>query len=940
MDCESLETIIFKDTVGWAMNNGPNKQSVTAAELQNPASYRWSFQGGTELLINYILIKGDNGSSENNTNNDDEPENTSACELYYSTILLYDESQLGNYSETLKYLKTIGCVLQTDYTISDNKFILTYSGLSKVISFAAADNAKGFAVYDNQSVRELTNSTYDLLLNELQETTDYTITDNGLIIHLTETGYPKALSLLPITIQYNDSLSFNVAAVPTDSGIRFSFSNLPVGKEIKISTPPIETEYNETIYNELFRYNIQSSTVDLVDIYVSEGERRHYTIQLIENGYQVLTSAPITVISTGGSGDLEIRAVQQNDGILVTMPSQIPLKYLQRIDCTNNRQDSLAYLDYNCYNTSYLDIYTIPNHKYYYTLQTYNIDFNDDQNIRYCPSVKYVTIIAESGIGDFSLTNEPSAYVDEKSQTFVFSTKPVINVSTSDLQKIDGSIDLQISYSDPISYFVSSLYYPIKPISSSNSVDISDWYSDTNFKGHTLIPNVSPVDSSGKYRINMFDIPLADNRTSSFYIEHYYCDKLSNLPQQIVIPDDTQQTTPSSDIDDDAKCLIYYDDILIGGGEENSYDYSEMLEMLVYYFGCKETDYTITSSTENGTTIAIIKLNDSGLDKMLSALSQPQDPDETPETIVAIATYDNQMVYPLSEDVLEELPNYLNDEEYTITNEGKIVRLTLSGYTKLLSNNSSSGSSDSGTGQGSTSEQGTSESTENLPTITAKMEGSKVLLTVSNFDTNEIITGISISRTRYTKGENVYESYCTLMPTGSDISQYIENGVFTIYDEFITPNTGYQYIARISYNKSEIYSSYLNFTTGNGTYLGELLITNSPAIEIDTDNLTAAYTTPPKFGSLPETVSNAITFESIYIAYYNYESNWICISGGKDTLGIGGSLSITKENLSGKTWTLDDSFGYYVGAYYNNVYIQVTNHLLEPFEGIPESVTF
>ena len=777
------------------------------------------------------------------------------------------------------------------------------------------------------------------MLNELQETTDYTITDNGLIIHLTETGYPKALSLLPITIQYNDSLSFNVAAVPTDSGIRFSFSNLPVGKEIKISTPPIETEYNETIYNELFRYNIQSSTVDLVDIYVSEGERRHYTIQLIENGYQVLTSAPITVISTGGSGDLEIRAVQQNDGILVTMPSQIPLKYLQRIDCTNNRQDSLAYLDYNCYSTSYLDIYTIPNHKYYYTLQTYNIDLNDDQDIRYCPSVKYVTIIAESGIGDFSLTNEPSAYVDEKSQTFVFSTKPVINVSTSDLQKINGSIDLEISYLDPISYFVPLLYYPIKPISNSNSVDISNWYSDSNYKGHTLIPYVLyPVDSPGKYRINMFDIPLADNKTSTFYIEHYYCDKLSNLPQQIVIPDDTQQTTPSSDIDDDAACLLYYDDILFGGGEENSYDYSEMLEMLVYYFGCKETDYTITSSTENDTTIAIITLNVSGLDKMLSALSQPQDPDETPETIVAIATYDNQMVYPLSEDVLEELPNYLNDEEYTITNEGKIVRLTSSGYTKLLSNNSSSGSSNSGTGQGSTSEQGTSESTENLPTITANMEGSKVLLTVSNFDTNENIIGISIARLKYTEGFHPWESEHTIMYTGTDISQHIENGVFTIYDEFIAPNTEYHYIAEIYYDEATVYSKDFAFKTGDGSFLGEIVISNSPAIEFNTQNSTVAYTTPPEFDSLPEAFNDTIL--GITIAYYYNGKDWICISGDKETLGIGTSSGITTEDLSGKTWTQSNDYGYYVEAIFHNVYIQVTNHLLEPFEGIPESVTF
>ena len=155
--------------------------------------------------------------------------------------------------------------------------------------------------------------------------------------------------------------------------------------------------------------------------------------------------------------------------------------------------------------------------------------------------------------------------------------------------------------------------------------------------------------------------------------------------------DESSQTNPPLEIAEDAKCLMYYDDIFLGGGKDNSYNYSDMLQMLAM-FECDQTDYTVTASSQNSSIIAVITLNDSGLDKMFNKMSQMQDPGDTPVTIVAIAAFDNQQITFLPEDTIEELQNALEDNEYSITNNGRVVRLTLSGFRKMMSDTYSASS--------------------------------------------------------------------------------------------------------------------------------------------------------------------------------------------------------------------------------------------------------
>ena len=485
---------------------------------------------------------------------------------------------------------------------------------------------------------------------------------------VTEKGASLSLILTKVKQEIKQNTSNSLLAEPTEEGVKLTLDNLTQGDFIRIYI----LGENGTWY-ERFYFQVTQSKYILLDKYVNANETITYEFAVYHNGNAV-TSDPITVTTKGGSGRPSISAETTPDGIYLTIQTAIPTEQVEifRLETNGINTETISLYKENAsaiLNKSFTDYFVNSGKEYSYSASTFIHNY-DAAGVLYNPRSNIVSITAEAGLGDLTITNVPEATYDNTTMNLTFITPPQAGIS----RKIDNlSIGIEFLYRIlPGSQNIAISYY-----FDDNSSDISWMATDDLLKGKTL----QLIDNDSNEALYCGYAYDRENRIS-YSIYHYENNvDFSKMPKTIVIPN---AINSSVDIEDDAKCLLYYDDILIGGGEENSYDYSTMLQMILF-FGCGETDYTVTSTTQNSETIAVITLNDSGFDKMLTYLSQPENPGDPSVPIVAIATFDNQEVGFLTEDDFEELSSILESNEYTLTNNGKVIRLELSAFKKKMS---------------------------------------------------------------------------------------------------------------------------------------------------------------------------------------------------------------------------------------------------------------
>lgn len=485
---------------------------------------------------------------------------------------------------------------------------------------------------------------------------------------VTEKGVSLSLILKKDKQEINTNTPSSLLAEPTEQGVKLTLDNLTQGDFIGIY---ILGENN--VWYERFSFEVTQSKYILLDKYVNTNENITYEFTVYHNGNDV-TSDPITVTTTGGIGRPSISAETTPDGIYLTIQTAIPTEQVEifRLETNGINTETISLYKENAtdvLNKSLTDYFVNAGKEYSYSASSFIHNY-DAVGVLYNPRSNIVTITADSGLGDITITNVPEATYDNTTMQLTFITPPQVGISGT----IDNvSIGIEFLYKIlPGSQNIAISYY-----FGDNSTDISWMATDDNLKGKTL----QLIDNDSNEALYCGYAYDRENRIS-YSIYHYENNvDFSKMPKTIVIPN---AINSSANIENDAKCLFYYDDILIGGGEENSYNYSEMLQMITV-FGCVESDYTVTTTTQNSSTVAVITLNDSGFDKMLTYLSQPEKPGDPSVPIVAIAAFDNQEVAFLTEDDFEELSRILESNEYTLTNNGKVIRLELSAFKKMMS---------------------------------------------------------------------------------------------------------------------------------------------------------------------------------------------------------------------------------------------------------------
>ncbi|MBR6340979.1 MAG: hypothetical protein IKR64_03670 [Treponema sp.] len=90
------------------------------------------------------------------------------------------------------------------------------------------------------------------------------------------------------------------------------------------------------------------------------------------------------------------------------------------------------------------------------------------------------------------------------------------------------------------------------------------------------------------------------------------------------------------------------------------------------------TEYGFSSSTDFSVSGKVITLNDAGFEKFLAIMEE-----EEGNPVVAIVTYNDQMIMPVTQDMFDFFAAGLDEgTDYTLAANGKIVQLTDDGYQK------------------------------------------------------------------------------------------------------------------------------------------------------------------------------------------------------------------------------------------------------------------
>lgn len=446
----SLETIVFEDPDDWYIDNNGNKISVTSDQLQNPANYSSTWDGGTGYFENVRLIK--------------------EAESYYDFYYIYwGDILIEENGIPVEYLDPFLNVLSTEeyeYTIVENKIVLTDDIYVK--THLQDWGAVAGIVYDNKIIAKFGQADVNELKETLTTGTHYTVEqkDDYELIYLTDAGYEM----------YLENFAVQFKAETTSTGVKLTVKNLP-REENQFTVYLLDPESAEG-RSGLFNYSGNDdgiTEVELNDIFVTPGVERKYELQI--SGFS--ETLYITCTPTAGSGILDFEAQNTTNGVSITFGNNfknITNGYNALIRWKTNG-DVGYFASYDTPNTdNFIDKYVNPNVEYEYNLES-RIPLDD--KTFYYPTTKRITITPTAGLGEFVITNNPIATVDYTNSQLVFSELPVLGVSATDLPDTITGIKLELSYSDQEGNVSFELLYDFKNNSTTLSlVDIFDEYVD------------------------------------------------------------------------------------------------------------------------------------------------------------------------------------------------------------------------------------------------------------------------------------------------------------------------------------------------------------------------------------------------------------------------------------------------------------------------------
>ena len=496
----SLTSITFENPEDWYIEDNI---LVTPEQLQDPASYKWSWEGGTGYLINYTIYQ------------------KTSFGLYYDGIKLSSDSENSyNFEQTLEMLETMGCTYPDDYTNSSYSITLTDSGLMKMIS--SMDEGKreeektaAVVVYNNQLLGFITAGDLSNFEASCVQDIDFTLANkiNLTWIYLTTAGWNKYHTF--------DNYYFQLGT--SDTGISLNINNLQNVQKFTVSIIDAENEY-ENKFKIFECNNVNNESYVLKDIYVNPNETRLYVLDIFDADNVVIKSEYL--YGTAAKVEYLIEVEPADEGIQIIMNSAAQ-NYMSDtlVERRKNGDGSGAYAYFYMGETEFIDPFVKSGTEYTYE---YRPEITDgDTGIIYYPK-QVIPITATSGLGELYISNEPAAdYIVESNNelSLEYSTVPQLEAnidSFGDEVKIQVDFTYIIVGSDDcpeIVYFIQGF--------DGEEWDI-DYYWREDYAGKTLIPD------DNRYRVIVEGL---EGLNGNYYVESYNATNLSGMPQEITIPE-------------------------------------------------------------------------------------------------------------------------------------------------------------------------------------------------------------------------------------------------------------------------------------------------------------------------------------------------------------------------------------------------------------------
>ena len=494
----NFSSITFENPEGWYIGDNI---LVTPEQLQDPASYKWSWEGGTGYLINVTISQ------------------KTKFGLYYNGIKLSSDSENSyNFEETLEMLQGMGCDYPDDYTNSSYNITLTDSGFVKMISHMDAENSEdektaAAVVYNNQLAGFLTADELSNFEATYAQDTDYTVATkvNLTWIYLNITGWQK--------YQVVNNKYFKLGT--PDKGITLNINNLRGVIRFTVEIADDIDDYTNRW--KLFDCeNVTSESYVLDDEYVTAGETRLYILNIFtENDYTVSESEYL--YGTANKGQYMFGIVPDDDGIIINMNTAAQA-YMANTYVERRKTTGVAgtYAYFNMNSTEFTDKFVKSGTEYTYAFSPKITD--NDTGIIYTPK-QIVPVTATGGLGELVIINEPVITVTQNGGELLvnYDTPPELEADLSSLNYVNH-VDVDFLYIDKDGSSCLEIQYLLKGYT--GQWDVPDfWY--TEHTGKILIPN------DNRYRVIVEGLEGLDGK---YYVESYNATNLSGMPQEITIP--------------------------------------------------------------------------------------------------------------------------------------------------------------------------------------------------------------------------------------------------------------------------------------------------------------------------------------------------------------------------------------------------------------------
>lgn len=353
---------------------------------------------------------------------------------------------------------------------------------------------------------------------------------------------PQTINVTRITQPV--TFDFEAVAEPTEQGVQITLTDLPVNGSLEISV--YDDIGDKTWCYDVFRGTINSNTITLVDSYVNPNETIEYHI-CVKNSEYITSRKTVSVTTTNGAGRFKVNPQTATNGVVLSIQNPTSAPYtLNSIIRYQVKQEKIfstafySFLDTEIQNTFTLTDKLVNENEEYLYIGYVKIDYFGDDSMNYSPKFELGTITATSGYGDFSLTNKPkgtisfanSSYPDDILIKLAYETPPSFNTTLPNVDSLEFSyVYLLIPYYDAIARVYPGLTYNIKPAMQGN-------VSEFNYAKGTTITKAD-LWNDNKYEIHVEEYPYQDGsnqKTVGFYIEYCNSDNLSDMPEEIVIP--------------------------------------------------------------------------------------------------------------------------------------------------------------------------------------------------------------------------------------------------------------------------------------------------------------------------------------------------------------------------------------------------------------------